>query len=48
MQALVRLQKFNVWMEALVSVGPDGHMIVASSHTKLKAYWWTKSYTIEN
>ena len=37
MQALSLLQKFNVWLEATVSVNPDGHMIV-TDQTKLKAY----------
>ena len=34
---LQRLQKFNVWLDAIVSVSPGGHMII-TSHTQLKAY----------
>ena len=37
MQALALLQKFNVWLEATVSVNPDGNMII-TEHTKLKSY----------
>ena len=37
MQALTLLQKFNVWLEASVSVNPDGHMII-TDQTKLKLY----------
>lgn len=37
MAALALLQKFNVWLEATVSVHPDGNMII-TEQTKLKSY----------
>lgn len=38
MQALTLLQRFNVWLDATVSVNPDGHMIVTDA-TQIKTYW---------
>ena len=38
-QALQSLYKFNVWLEAVVSVSANGHMIITNNNTKLKAYW---------
>ena len=38
MQALTTLQRFNVWLEAIVSLGPDGRMIVTNESTQLKTY----------
>lgn len=37
MQALTMLQRFNVWLDATVSVNPDGHMIVTDA-TQIKTY----------
>ena len=37
MQALELLKKFNVWLEATVSVNTDGYMIV-TDQTRLKAF----------
>lgn len=37
MQALAMLQRFNVWLDATVSVNPDGHMIVTDA-TQIKTY----------
>lgn len=37
MGALTHLMKFNVYLEASVSVSPDGHMFITSD-TQLKAY----------
>ena len=37
MQALALMQKFNVWLDAAVSVNPDGHMVI-TDQTKLKVY----------
>ena len=37
-QALSQLIKFNVHLEAALSVNPDGHMLITGDTTQLKAY----------
>lgn len=37
MQALDLLKRFNVWLEATVSVNTDGYMLI-TEHTRLKAF----------